>query len=92
MVVSLTPKGEAILNNIKQNNYGCLEERDIEDYFINQLSHNIHEPIYWNRLILELSSSSADITQLSRKYGYPYLKRQLILEKYNAIKNKIHKK
>ena len=92
MVVSLTPKGEAILNNIKQNNYGCLVERDIEDYFINQLSHNIHEPIYWNRLIMELSSSSADITQLSRKYGYPYLKRQLILEKYNAIKNKIHKK
>lgn len=92
MVIPITRKGEKILESINEYNCGSLIERNIEEYFINQLSHNIHEPIYWNRLIKELSCLTTDITLLARQYGCPYLKRQLILKKYNAIKNKIYKK
>lgn len=68
MVAAFTKPGENILYDLKNKNRIKLEEKPISDYYSGQCPQNHIIPVFYEKVLKELSDKSNDLIKIRRKY------------------------
>ena len=68
MVAAFTKPGENILYDLKNKNRIKLEEKPISDYYSGQCPQNHIIPVFYEKVLRELSDKSNDLIKIRRKY------------------------
>ena len=68
MVASFTETGDNILNELKSKNRILLEERPVSDYYSGQGPENPIIPVFYDRVIKELTHKYSDLVKIKNRY------------------------
>ncbi|QNU66605.1 polysaccharide pyruvyl transferase family protein [Ruminiclostridium herbifermentans] len=72
MVLSLTQKGEILLNSLHNYNKAELIQNRLSDYWTIQMPKNANKPIFYERLLSDLKNDKASLKVLAKKYCRQY--------------------
>ena len=68
MVASFTETGDNILNELKSKNRILLEERPVSDYYSGQGPENPIIPVFYDRVIKELTHKYSDLVKIKNRH------------------------
>lgn len=68
MVVAFTKYGEEVLRSLNSNNKITLTEQNVTDYYSGQGPQNPIIPVFYDRVLKEMTNSSDKLVQIMNKY------------------------
>ena len=68
MVVAFTKYGEEVLRGLKSNNKITLIEKNVNDYYSGQGPKNPIIPVFYDRVLKEMTSTSDKLVQIMKRY------------------------
>ncbi len=78
MVLTLSQKGEMLLESLHKNNAIDLEQNNIDDYWNIQLPYNPKKPLFYEHLLSNLKNNDSTLKVLANKYCKQYEQSQVI--------------
>lgn len=68
MVVAFTKYGEEVLKSLTSNNKITLTEKNVTDYYLGQGPQNPIIPVFYDRILKQMTNSSDKLVQIMNKY------------------------